>query len=105
MNFQLKSDKVVGHAVGLDEHINRRVAKFEQMIPDSSFFEFELETLTKPNDRGHCRAKVTLDLPGEKNLIRLEQFGQSLSEASDVVLDRLDEIMSEWKKRQKSHRA
>jgi ribosomal subunit interface protein len=81
------------------DQVYEKMQRFERVIPETAFIEIELATLTKSMPEGDQEAEIIVDIPGVKPVIRFTSHGQTLIEAIDRVLDKLDEEMSDRKDR------
>ncbi len=98
MNVQLKCRGMECPDTVRDQ-VYDKMQRFERVIPETAFIEIELAVLPKSMPEGDQEAEIIVDIPGVKPVIRFIAHGQTLIEAVDRVLDKLDEEMSDRKDR------
>lgn len=98
MNVQLKCRGMECPDTVRDQ-VYEKMQRFERVIPDTAFVEIELATLSKSMPEGDQEAEIIVDIAGVKPVIRFIAHGQTLIEAVDRVLDKLDEEMSDRRDR------
>lgn len=102
MNFQLKH-RGLECPPDIEEAIREKTQRFKRLVDDNGYMELELKQLPRVQHEGDKEAEVILDIPGQKPVLRFVAQGQTLLEAVDKVLDKLDQAVSQHHDRRHDH--
>ena len=104
MNFQLKCRNHTDCPDQVKQAISEKIERFNTIVTETAYMEIELIHLQRPHANGDKEAEVILDIPGVKPVIRFTANGETFIEAVDVILDNLDEEMSNFKAKASEYR-
>mgnify|MGYP001576238222 CR=1 FL=1 len=96
MNFQLKCHGK-NCPPDVKTEIDQKIGRFRAILPSTAYMEIEIKRYAKAQGNGDKEAEVVVDIPGVKPVIRYMTRASTYLEAVDIILDRLDEKLSQRK--------